>query len=450
VAQLLNVPYPHSLRAPPAYNGPSYHKNVKLFRLFPLCCAALLMAQAPDPAGTARKAVDLFLGAKYADLNQMFAPAYKEAYSEQALTKLGETAKAYGAVEKIGEPGVRDMGPVSAVTIPVQFSKQSMNFTVYINAAGQVAQMYMGSGQTSWSRPDYSKSGAFQARDVMVGNDEWKLPGTFTYPTGKTGVPAVVLVPDSGPSDRDATVVATKVFRDLAEGLSSRGIAVLRYEKRTRQYAAKMSTTSYTIDEETVHDASQAVALARTEPEVDPKRVYVLGFGVGGYIAPRIAADDGKLAGLILLGAPEHSLEDWILETAQSLAGVTPKLLADLKVEVSKIKKFEANDADLPPQLGFPVAYWLDLKGYDPAGDAKKLGIAMLILQGGRDFQVAPVEFDAWKTAMTGRNTVTLKSYPSLNHLFVAGEGKSNEQEYRKPGHVSPEVIDDIVKFVNP
>jgi len=63
---------------------------------------------------------------------------------------------------------------------------------------------------------------------------------------------------------------------------------------------------------------------------------------------------------------------------------------------------------------------------------------------------VGPAEFEAWKTAMAKSKNVTAKSYPSLNHLFVAGEGKSNEQEYRKPGHVSAEVIDDIAKFVNP
>ena len=407
------------------------------------------MAQAPDPAGTAKKALDLFLGAKYADLNQMFAPSYKDAFSEAALTKLATLAKTYGDVEKTGQPIVSDMGPVTTVTIPVQFSKQNINFTVYINASGLLAQMYLRPGQTIWVHPDYSKQGAFQTRDVTVGSDEWKLPGTLTYPTGKTASPAVVLVPDSGPSDRDATVNATKVFRDLAEGLSSRGIAVLRYEKRSRQYATKISSISYTIDDDTVHDAAEAVALARTQPEVDPKRVYVLGFGVGGYISPRIANDDGKLAGLILLGAPEHSLEDWILETAESL-GLTAKRLDEVKQKVAKIKKLEAGDTDLAPQMGFPVAYWLDLKGYDPAGDAKKLDVPMLILQGGRDFQVGPAEFDAWKTAMAGRNNVTLKSYPSLNHLFVAGEGKSTEEEYRKPGHVSVEVIDGIAKFVNP
>jgi uncharacterized protein len=407
------------------------------------------MAQAPDPGGTAKKALDLFLGAKYAELNQMFTPGGKDAYSESALAKLGAMAKAYGDVQKIGEPGVRDMGLISVVTIPVQFAKQNIDFTVPVNASGQLSQLYLRPGQAIWTHPDYFKPGAFQEREVTVGSDEWKLPGTLSYPAGKTGSPAVVLVPDSGPSDRDATQFAIKVFRDLAEGLSSRGIAVLRYEKRARQYATKMSSTSYTIDDDTVHDAVEAVALARAQPEVDPKRVYVLGFGVGGFIAPRIAGDDGKLAGLILLGAPEHALEDLILETAISL-GVTGTQLEMVKHQVAEIKKLEGGDADLPPRLGLPVAYWLDLKGYDAAGDARKAAVPMLILQGGRDFQVGAAEFEAWKTAMAKSRNVTAKSYPSLNHLFVAGEGKSNEQEYRKPGHVSAEVIDDIAKFVNP
>jgi dienelactone hydrolase len=407
------------------------------------------MAQTPDPGGTAKKALDLFLGAKYAELNQMFSPASKESYSEAALTKLGTGAKAYGDVQKTGEPSVRDMGLISVVTIPVQFSKQNIDFTIPINASGQIVQMYLRPGQTAWSRPDYVKAGAFQTREVTVGSDEWKLPGTLTYPTGKTGCAAVVLVPDSGPSDRDATIFATKVFRDVAEGLSSRGIAVLRYEKRSRQYALKMSSTSFTIDDDTVHDALQATALVRAQPEIDPKRVYVAGFGVGGYITPRIAEDDGKLAGLILLGAPAHSLEDLTLETAVSL-GVTGKQLDSIKQQVAKVKKLEPGDSDLPPQLGQPVAYWMNLKGYDAPELAKKLGIPMLILQGARDFQVRSSEFDSWKSAMAGRKDATLKAYPSLNHLMVAGEGPSNELEYRKPGHVAAEVVEDIAKFVNP
>jgi fermentation-respiration switch protein FrsA (DUF1100 family) len=100
--------------------------------------------------------------------------------------------------------------------------------------------------------------------------------------------------------------------------------------------------------------------------------------------------------------------------------------------------------------MGEPVAYWLDLKGYDPAALAKKLALPMLILQGERDFQVGMKDFALWKAAVGASKGVTMRSYPALNHLFVAGEGKGTEAEYRKPGHVAPEVIDDIAKFVNP
>jgi hypothetical protein len=110
------------------YSRRSYHDRLKALRLFTLSCASLLMA--PDPGGTARKALDLFLGAKYAELNQMFALSGKDSYSESALAKLGAMAKAYCDMQKIGEPSVRDMGLVSVVTIPVQFAKQNIDFTV--------------------------------------------------------------------------------------------------------------------------------------------------------------------------------------------------------------------------------------------------------------------------------------------------------------------------------
>jgi hypothetical protein len=90
----------------------------------------------------------------------------------------------------------------------------------------------------------------------------------------------------------------------------------------------------------------------------------------------------------------------------------------------------------------------VDLKDYDPAAAARKLAIPLLILQGERDYQVTMTDFALWKTAVGSAKGVVMKSYPSLNHLFVAGEGKSLPTEYSKPGHVAPAVIDDIAKFV--
>ncbi len=406
-----------------------------------------ILAQAPDPSGTAKKALDLFLGGKYAELNQMFAPSTKDSFSETALAKLAAQAKGWGAVQNIGSPSANDMGPVSVVTIPVQFATRNIDFTFPVNADGKIVQLQMRPGQTPWQHPDYVKSAAFQTREVTVGNDEWKLPGTLTIPVDKRPCPAVVMVQDRGPGDRDATLYATKIFRDLAEGLSSRGVAVLRYETRIARYASKMGEASFTIDDEMVHDAHAAIALLRTQPEIDGKRIYLLGFGVGGFIAPRIAADDGHLAGLIMMGAPARPLEDWYVETVEAL-GVTGAQLDARKQQAAKVKKLDPGDADSPSLFGLSAPYWLDLKGYDPVAEAKKLTIPSLILQGDRDFQVIPKELTVWKAGLASRRDEGLKDYPALNHYFIAGEGKSTEQEYHKPGHVAPEVIDDIAKFI--
>src|SRR6185369_13532941 len=137
---------------------------------------------------------------------------------------------------------------------------------------------------------------------VVVGEGDWKLPGTLTVPSGAGPFPAVALVHGNGSNDRDETIGGAKVFKDLAEGLASRGIAVLRYEKRTKVFSARMAGMgATTVEEETVDDAVAGAAFLRTQKEIDPNRVYVLGHGLGGYVAPRIAEDDAKLAGIAIL-----------------------------------------------------------------------------------------------------------------------------------------------------
>jgi fermentation-respiration switch protein FrsA (DUF1100 family) len=98
--------------------------------------------------------------------------------------------------------------------------------------------------------------------------------------------------------------------------------------------------------------------------------------------------------------------------------------------------------------FGVPASYWLDLKSYDPCAEARSLKMPMLILQGERDYQVTLADFARWKQALGARKDVVLKTYPNLNHLFEAGQGKSRPEEYTKPLHVAPEVIDDIVKWI--
>jgi dienelactone hydrolase len=441
--------YPIPIRRPRTESRPLYDKGVKCFGIVWCLTAGLALAQpAADPAATARKALDLLLGGKYADLTPLFTPEMRKDLSEAALTKLGTQIQGFGALAKIDEPSVQKTGANTIVVFPVHFEKQNINARYVVNQGGLVAGMFLLPGEVPWQRPPYSKPDSFTERAVTIGADEWKLPGTLTVPVGAGPFPAVVLVHGSGPKDRDETVGGTKMFRDLAEGLASRGIAVLRYDKRTLVYRAKMAGLhGMTVHEETGEDAVRAAALLREQKEIDPKRVYVLGHSLGGYVAPRIAEEDGKLAGLILLAANARPLEDLIVEQAQYL-GVPAKDFEGIQAAVKRVKALEPADADAPNLLGMPVSYLLDLKGYDPVALAKRVGIPVLVLQGERDFESTMKDFALWKAGLAGRKDAVFHSYPALNHLFVPGEGKSTEAEYRKPGHVAPEVIDEIAKWL--
>jgi dienelactone hydrolase len=191
--------------------------------------------------------------------------------------------------------------------------------------------------------------------------------------------------------------------------------------------------------------------------EIDGKRIFVAGHSLGAIVAPKIGALDSSIAGLILLAGSPRPLEDIILEQVTYLYSLkgeatreTKEALDKLSEQVARVKnpKLTADvpKADLP--LGIPAAYWLGLRAYDPAAIAAGLKMPMLVLQGERDYQVTMTDFAAWRKVLDGKAAVRFKSYPTLNHLFMAGEGKSKPTEYDKADHVAPEVIDDVAAWV--
>jgi uncharacterized protein len=296
----------------------------------------------------------------------------------------------------------------------------------------------------------------FSEREVTVGG-EWALPGTLTVPGGAGPFPAVVLVHGSGPNDRDETLGPNKPFRDLAWGLADHGIAVLRYDKRTRVYGPKMAAlTTLTLKEETVDDAVLAAALLRQQPEVNPDKVFVLGHSLGGMAIPRIGAADPALAGLIVMAGPTRPFADMIMEQVRYIANADGTIspaeqgqIDQLQTQVDAIND-PTLDADTPAAqlLNVPAAYWLDLRGYQPAEAARSLAQPMLIMQGERDYQVTLDDLAGWRAALAGRENVTFKQYPALNHLFIAGSGPSTPAEYGTEGSVDPAAIDDIAAWI--
>ncbi|HBY59451.1 MAG TPA: hypothetical protein DEH78_06485 [Solibacterales bacterium] len=424
--------------------------------------AVVLCAQiqpAVAPAQVARKAFDLLLARKAAELHAMFSEEMQKKLTIEVLEKqVFPSVAGLGEPKRIGEPVIRLAGGFTVVVIPADFAAAGVNFEAGVDAQGKLAGMFMRPRQTeaaaAWKRPPYSQPDSFREREVQVGAKDWPLPGTLTVPKGEGKFPAVVLVHGSGPNDRDETIGPNKPFKDLAEGLASRGIAVLRYEKRTRQHAPKLALAKdITLDGETVEDAAAGAEFLRQQAEVDPQRIYVLGHSLGGYAAPRIAAADGHLAGLVILAGSTRPLEDLVIEQMTYIASLYPenaemqKRLETVKGEVAALKKLDAS-AKGGTVMGMPASYLLGLRGYDAAAEARKLPLPILVLQGERDYQVTMEDFEGWRKALAEKQGSKLKSYPALNHLFMEGEGKAKPAEYGKEGHVAAVVIEEIASWI--
>jgi hypothetical protein len=313
--------------------------------------------------------------------------------------------------------------------------------------------------------PAYADPAKFEETEVTVGSGEWALPGTLTMPKGKGPVPGLVLVHGSGPNDRDESLGPNKPFQDLAWGLASRGIAVLRYDKRSKVYGKKILAdpkleATMTVKDETIDDALAAAALLKKAKGVNGKKVFILGHNLGGFLMPKIAlaAKPLKIAGFISLAGLTRPLEDTILRQMTYIYGLAgagvseddKKKLEGFKADVARIKALTyADKGSTTKILGAMPAYWLDIRGYYPPGLARTVKEPMLILQGGRDYQVTSEDLENWKKALAGRKDVEFRLYPDLNHLFFEGQGVITPLEYvQKHGSVATDVVDDIMRWI--
>lgn len=298
--------------------------------------------------------------------------------------------------------------------------------------------------------PPYAVLEKFTEQEVSIGPESAPLGATLALPVGDGPFPAVVIVHGSGPSDRDGTVGPNKLYRDIAWGLASQGVAVLRYDKRTLIYPEQF-TPQATVREESIDDTLAALTLLRTIPAIDSSRLYVLGHSLGGGLAPTIAQEDGQVAGLIIMAGSNRSLLEMVIEQGHYLAALDGDVSAAETASLDELQAAIDQLDSLPDDaaiIGAYVGYWRDLETLDTLGAAQALNIPMLVLQGGRDYQVTEFDFGRWQEALSGRANVQFILYPMLNHEFMAGEGAPNPDEYYIPGFADAQVINDIALWI--
>ncbi|WP_273322537.1 DUF3887 domain-containing protein [Vallitalea guaymasensis] len=361
-----------------------------------------------------------------------------------------------GEFEKVLSTQVVEQDNNKIVIITNKYSKSNINCTVSFNK-DKVIEVF--SLTPSQDVEEVSVPENVKEIPVEFGEEEYRLPGLLTIPNDKDEYPVVILVHGSGPNDKDETVGPNKPFRDIAYGLASKGIGVLRYDKRVFAHRDKWISEQekLTVYDETIDDVVYAYDYILDNKDINAWGVYVLGHSLSGYLMPRIANEIPDASGYIVFAGPSRPMEDLLVYQIPYLSNLDGKITDEEQQQIdyyqsvyNKVKNIDESSNYTTADLGgLGKAYYLDLKDYKPAIVAKDITKPMLFLQGKRDYQVTLEDYNIWKESLGSKDNVTMKLYDGLNHLFMKGEGTPNPDEYYIPSRVDDKVIEDISEWIS-
>ena len=283
------------------------------------------------------------------------------------------------------------------------------------------------------------------------------LQGTLTIPEGRGPFPCAILISGSGMQDRDESLMGHKPFLVIADYLSRNGIAVLRYDDRGIGGSVMENIEDIYGDtsEDFATDASVMVHAARIHPEIDERRVGVIGHSEGGLIGPMVAIGDPKLTFIVMLAGPgvagfellpvqqalllhasgaDDEIIDRVIDASMSFyelmqANASDEELIEQMTELITVhflaqhlevseELFEQEVEDGISQMTSPwMRFFLF---YDPATALAQVTCPVLALNGTKDLQVDANQnlsaIEAVKSS-TG-NDITIVKLEGLNHLF--------------------------------
>ena len=372
------------------------------------------------PEGRALTVLDLARAGWFAEIRDLFIEGLRPMVTAAALQAAWEAALAeHGPVTSAGAPASELVaGDMIAVKVPVTFERGELALAVYLTGAGQLTGLQLvPPGDTEpaapWQPPGYADPDSFDEHDVTLGSGPLAVPGTLSLPRGPGPHPALVILGGSGPADRDGMILRSRPLKDLAWGLASHGIAVLRFDKVTYAHPDEVrANRAFTVADEYLPDALAGISLLRGHPGIDATRIFLAGHSLGGTIAPRVAAAEPSVAGLVILAGGAEPLHWAAVRQVRYIASLDPTAAdAQPGIDAMTAQARRVDDPGLSPEtpddelpFGVPAPYWLDLRSYDPVAVAAASDKPMLILQGGRDYQATVADdLSRWQAGLADR-----------------------------------------------
>lgn len=406
------------------------------------------------------KVVGQFNKGEFQEISNQIDTALFKRGSASNLEKSWEGVTARGGqFVKILKSEIMEKETFAFVNVLCQFQKNEINIRFTWNTSNKITILSFApvDKRPKYVVAPYCNPAAAVDKSILMIDGKFRIPGTLSIPNVPGKHPLVILIHGSGPNDRDESFGPLKPFKDLTCGFTSKGIAVLRFEKRTRIFRSLLDheLPAYTLNEEVMKDVKNAIAMAKQDTTIDTTRIFLCGHSFGGMILPRIVKENPGIKGLIFLTPNGQKLEDSFYAQAQYLANemkdasVKKMYLDSAKASQTKIKSITmGSEKDSSKIFDSPTSWWYEIKDYDQIGAAKSLSLQMLFVFGGRDYQVTSTDAELWTSALKANKNVQFKKYPKLNHFFIAGEGKSLPAEYEKPANVDIGMINDIVTWI--
>lgn len=343
-------------------------------------------------------------------------------------------------------------------------------------------------GTVQINRPQEPKGPfPYKSEDIKFDNKAAgaTLAGTITLPAGTGKFPIVILISGSGPQDRDEALFGHKPFFLIADYLTRKGIAVLRYDDRGTAASTGDFSKANTLD--LASDVSAAMDFLKSRPEIDVKKIGLCGHSEGGLIAPLLASERKDVDFIVLLAGPGMRgcdlliLQQRLVSKSQGLSdedvikiGNFNKGAFDIivngdlgeKTRAKLIEYFQKRIVDLPKAIRGSVSDeqlinqtvsqlftpWMTffLK-YDPIPSLTKVKCPVFALNGTKDLQVPAKEnLTAIKSALDkGKNKkVLIREYPDLNHLFQNSTTGAPSEYGKIEETMSPQVLEDISAWI--
>lgn len=421
--------------------------------------AAALAAQA-DPAAEPRAVIELLSQGNFAQVFEMSSADVQKALGTAdslavIWAQLGEKFGEYGGILSAA---AQEKDGYNAGSVVCSYALAEITFSVVLDSDGKIVGFTVAAVKpvAPESTADATK---FVAEPITLRQgaaDETN--GILTLPTGDGPFPAVIMMQGSGSTDMNETAYGMAAFRDIAEGLALAGVASIRYDKYTYAHA-DMLKNGVTVQQEYIDDAQAALALLEADSRI--RGVYLLGHSEGAMLVPRVMQALGAehfAGGVLLDGSP---LPMWEIQYHQNLALLSKmeeskRDAAKLAIETETAKAAqipnltgsELNDMTF---FGVPAAYQKDLMSVDAAQTALALQKPLLIVQGGKDWQVTPADgIDAWQAALGDKLPVAYKLYPDMNHMLsdMDSEPTGTTADYTPGSKVSPTLIGDVAAWI--